>query len=59
MPISREPQVSDLGIRDREMANLGLVQHSPRSPRTVPPAPGRRVSRGHRTPLLLGAPVGP
>ena len=30
MPISREPQVSDLGFCDRETANLGLAQHSPR-----------------------------
>ena len=32
MPISREPQVSDLGFCDRETANLGLAQHSPRRP---------------------------
>ena len=30
MPISREPQVSDLGFCDRETGNLGLAQHSPR-----------------------------
>ena len=30
MPISRELQVSDLGFCDRETANLGLAQHSPR-----------------------------
>ena len=30
MPISREPQVSDLGVCDRETANLGLAQQSPR-----------------------------
>ena len=30
MPISREPQVSDLGFCDRETAILGLAQHSPR-----------------------------
>ena len=29
MPISREPQVSDLGFCDRETANLGITQHSP------------------------------
>ena len=38
MPISREPQVSDLGVCDRETANLGLAQQSPRGarPRTGP-----------------------
>ena len=30
MPISREPQVSDLGFCDRETANLGVAQQSPR-----------------------------
>ena len=30
MPISRELQVSDLGFCDRETANLGITQHSPR-----------------------------
>ena len=29
MPISREPQVSDLGFCDRETANLGLARQSP------------------------------
>ena len=33
MPISRELQVSDLGFCDRETANLGITQHSPRSKR--------------------------
>ena len=32
MPISREPQVSDLAFCDRETANLGLTQQSPRRP---------------------------
>ena len=31
MPISREPQVSDLGFCDRETANLGITQHFPRA----------------------------
>ena len=35
MPISREPQVSDLGFCDRETANLGLAQHSPSQPNTM------------------------
>ena len=39
MPISRELQVSDLGFCDRETANLGITQHSPRE---VP------AGRGHR-----------
>ena len=41
MPISREPQVSDLGFCDRETANLGLTQHSPREGLRLPVAKRR------------------
>ena len=53
MPISREPQVSDLGVCDRETANLGLAQQSPRRverlsrswPLSFFPSPGLSSSR--------------